>query len=165
MLNKPSIRSTLACLMWLSVFTVLPMTATAEDVTARIPADDKRQIECLAQNIYFEARNQSDAGKAAVTHVVMNRTKSPKFPSTPCSVIKQRKGNQCQFIWACKRSAVITDRRSYQKSLGIALKVYYNVLKDNTLGATFYHTKYVRPSWSRIFRLTVRIDDHLFYKA
>lgn len=165
MLQKFSTRSTAAILMWLSLWAVAPKAFAADNLTADLSLYDKKQIECLAQNIYFEARNQSDAGKAAVTHVVMNRTKSTKFPSTPCGVVKQRRGNQCQFIWVCRRNNVISDQRSYQKSIGIALKVYYNTLKDNTFGATFYHTKYVRPNWSRIFQYTVKIGDHLFYKA
>ena len=44
---------------------------------------DKRQIQCLAQNAYFEAGNQSIKGKIAVTNVVMNRVEEKRFPQTP----------------------------------------------------------------------------------
>ena len=33
----------------------------------------QHEIECLALNIYFEARGEPDAGRRAVGHVVMNR--------------------------------------------------------------------------------------------
>jgi hypothetical protein len=35
--------------------------------------DIESEIQCLALNIYFEARSESNAGKRAVGHVVMNR--------------------------------------------------------------------------------------------
>ena len=71
---------------------------------------------CLAKNIYFEARNQSTAGQIAVSHVVMNRVKSPRYPNTICGVVEQgltsrwwkkehgktvMLKNKCQFSWYC----------------------------------------------------------------
>jgi len=44
---------------------------------------------CLAKNIYFEARNQSTAGQIAVSHVVLNRVKSNRYPNTICGVVEQ----------------------------------------------------------------------------
>ena len=37
-------------------------------------------------------------------------------------------------------------------------------LPDFTKGATFYHTKAVRPYWSRDLKLVVAIGQHLFYR-
>jgi len=34
---------------------------------------DNDEIECLARNIYFEARNQPIKGQEAVAHVTLNR--------------------------------------------------------------------------------------------
>ena len=75
---------------------------------------DKKEITCLAKNMYFEARNQGLAGQLAVSLVVMNRVKDERFPNTICGVIEQgpiskwwlkEKGkivpirNRCQFSW------------------------------------------------------------------
>ena len=49
---------------------------------------DPAQHACLAKNIYFEARNQSTAGQIAVSHVVMNRVKSSRYPNTICEVVR-----------------------------------------------------------------------------
>jgi len=54
-----------------------------------LSAHDKRQIQCLAENAYFEAGNQSTKGKIAVTNVVMNRVEDKRFPKTPCEVAEQ----------------------------------------------------------------------------
>ena len=71
--------------------------------------------ECLAKNMYFEARNQGTAGWLAVTAVVLNRVNDKHFPNRICSVITQgptrpaRKNkniripikHRCQFSWFC----------------------------------------------------------------
>ena len=61
------------------------------------------ELECLAQNIYFESRSETTSGKRAVAHVVLNRVSSKRFPSTICDVVQQggSKLNRCQFSWWC----------------------------------------------------------------
>ena len=62
------------------------------------------EISCLALNIYFEARNEPNEGKLAVSHVVMNRVMSSRFPGTVCKVIQQGgeiRRYRCQFSWWC----------------------------------------------------------------
>ena len=63
------------------------------------------EVKCLAQNIYWEARNQSIQGMYAVADVTLNRVKDKRWPSTVCEVVKQRKnaGGKwvCQFSWYC----------------------------------------------------------------
>lgn len=49
-----------------------------------------KEINCLAEAIYFEARGEPELGKLAVAHVIWNRTQSDKFPDTVCGVVKQK---------------------------------------------------------------------------
>ena len=49
---------------------------------------DIRQLQCLADNIYYEAKGESDLGKIAVARVVMNRVDAG-FEKDPCAVIYQ----------------------------------------------------------------------------
>ena len=61
----------------------------------RVEASDaNNDIYCMAQNIYFEAGNQPLAGKVAVAHVVLNRTKHMNYPADICGVIYQAKMRQ-----------------------------------------------------------------------
>ena len=53
--------------------------------------NESEDLICLAENIYWEARNQSLEGKLAVAHVTINRVKSNKFPNNVCGVVKQTK--------------------------------------------------------------------------
>lgn len=136
---------------------ITPATATKVDdsyVTVN------RQIACLTDNAYFEARGQSIAGKYAVMHVVMNRTRDPRFPNTPCRVIYQKSGRVCQFSWVCTGSSRIGEPRIYGQLKDMAAKVYTGEIQDNTGGAKFFHNRTVRPSWS--CRSALNIGDHRF---
>ena len=123
------------------------------------------QIQCLATNMYYEARGEGERGMLAVGHVVMNRVQSGKFPSTPCSVIYQRSRSVCQFSWVCNRRNSGVNHRQYNLAMDLANKVYYGKSIDITHGALYFHAVYVRPYWSRIFRRTAQIGNHIFYRG
>ena len=46
-------------------------------------------VECLALNMYHEARGQGSAGLLGVSSVVLNRVKDKRFPNTICEVVEQ----------------------------------------------------------------------------
>ena len=126
---------------------------------------DKQQIQCLAENAYFEAGNQSKKGMIAVTNVVMNRVKDGRFPDTPCGVIKQKARGVCQFSWVCEGGKTVRDWALFRKSREVAEQVYLRNVGDVTGGAKFYHADYVSPSWSRVFDRTKKIGAHIFYRG
>lgn len=134
-------------------------------VPVKINTHDERQIQCLAENAYFEAGNQNKTGMIAVTNVVMNRVKDERFPKTPCAVVKQKRGGVCQFSWVCEGKKRIHDWELYKKTRHVAEQVYLRNVGDVTGGAKFYHADYVRPSWSRVFDRTRKIGDHIFYRG
>jgi spore germination cell wall hydrolase CwlJ-like protein len=124
------------------------------------------ELRCLAMNIYHEARSESETGQEAVAAVTLNRVKSKSFPNSVCKVVKQgsQKRNRCQFSWWCDgKSDQVTEKAAWQRALEIGRESLLGVRGDPTNGATFYHTLKVRPRWSRKFRRTARIGDHIFY--
>lgn len=123
---------------------------------------DRQQVQCMAENVYFEARDQSIKGQIAVLNVVMNRVKDPRFPKTPCGVIKQKSNGVCQFSWVCQNLA-ISDNTVLYKAKKLAAQVYISNIGDVTRGAKFYHAVYVNPKWS--YRKTTTIGDHIFYRG
>ena len=56
---------------------------------AETQAQDHPSVECLALNMYHEARDQGTAGLFAVSAVVLNRVNDSRFPNTICEVIYQ----------------------------------------------------------------------------
>jgi N-acetylmuramoyl-L-alanine amidase len=51
---------------------------------------DQKELMCLARNIYYESKGESEKGKIAVGIVTMNRSQHPEFPNTICGVVKQK---------------------------------------------------------------------------
>lgn len=133
----------------------------------------RQEVECLAQNIYFEAAHEPRQGHIAVAYVTYNRLKSGHFPSTYCSVVKQKTTQVCQFSWYCEsKPRAIIDNRSlttqnsalYNDIVDLALNFYLDPkqYKDPTKGALFYHADYVFPGWPNM-KQTAYIGRHIFY--
>lgn len=136
-----------------------------------------RQIECLAKNIYFEARGESKKGQAAVGLVTINRTRSNIFPDEICGVVHQgdhdKKGRplrgRCQFSWYCDgRKNVIKDQDTYVQIKSLSEKLYddyyvANTYLDTSKGALYFHNKGVdAPMKGK--HITTTIGDHIFYR-
>lgn len=142
------------------------------------------QLDCLAQNIYFEAGNQSLEGMAAVADVTLNRVQNSRYPDTICAVVKQglkyadgtMKRNMCQFSWYCdgKSDKISTDNnKTWKNSQEVAktMLLEYNLSDKGsysgiTSGSTHYHATYVVPDWihDRGMVRIKQIGSHIFYK-
>ena len=144
-----------------------------------IKSDREKQHECLAKNIYFEARNEPFAGQFAVALVTLNRVHDTAFPNTICEVVYQGihhadgfpKRDRCQFSWYCDgNSDEVRNKRAWevvQKTANLAMLQYSSIKAeglDYTEGARFYHTFEVNPRWSKVYPKVGRIGDHIFYR-
>lgn len=169
------------------VYIEQPVSEPAEE--PNISDDD---LECLAQNIYHEAKNQSMAGMISVARVTMNRVKDRRYPDTVCEVIQEGPvkeswktrsdptlsddqrvyipvRHKCQFSWYCDgKSDDIADpehNRAWLRARDIAYDVLaYNRWNGIVEGATHYHADYVKPSWRHSLTLISTIDNHIFYR-
>jgi len=134
----------------------------------------KKELECLAENIYFEARSEPTEGMFAVAFVTMNRVLSPDYPNTICEVVKQKIRTTCQFSWYCEsgpyhisKNDLLTREYNavYNEILRLSIYFYVNFenMRDPTQGALFYHADYVNPRWKNV-RKTTQIGRHIFYE-
>lgn len=139
------------------------------------PVDHARKQDCLAQNIYHEARGESEFGMIAVAYVTINRVYSPDYPDDVCDVVYQGKTdtngnpvrNKCQFSWYCDgKSDKITDEDIFADAKYVASYVLntYDPSTDPTAGATMYHSVGVTPYWADSFEKTNEIENHIFYR-
>ena len=145
---------------------VVPQTRVIEQkvivkVPVKLTIEDKKQIDCLATNITYEADNQPTAGKIAVAHVVMNRTHDPRFGNNACSVVKQKISGIYQFSWMREPAKRKKFHCYVPENRKIAEQVYIGNIQDNTGGAKFYHATWCHPHW-RLAK-TVIIGQHIFY--
>lgn len=162
----------LATLLVVAV-SVQPAQKTLDVKYTQLTNDTQKQIDCLAENIYFEAAYEPTHGRIAVALVTMNRVQDPRYPDTICEVVKQKtrivsigdKRIVCQFSWYCETGKSVRNMKAYMEAKQIALYVYanYENIKDFTNGALFYHADYVNPKW-RGLEKTVVIGRHIFYK-
>lgn len=130
----------------------------------QLTKETQQQIDCLADNVYYEAGYEPREGKEAVALVTLNRMKDPRYPKDICGVVKQKTTKVCQFSWFCMNVSQNKNNPAYEESINVALHVYsnYENLKDITKGALFYHADYVNPRW-KLEKTTV-IGRHIFYK-
>jgi hypothetical protein len=131
------------------------------------PRDTVRQMRCLAEAIYFEARSEPEAGQAAVAQVVLNRVRSGIFPTNVCAVVYQDRNHPfaCQFSFACEgKSLRVEEPAAWATATRIAQAVVsganYNPLVCEALN---YHAYYVYPFWAPSLRRVDRIGAHIFY--
>ncbi len=135
----------------------------------------EKEAECLATNVYFEARSESIAGQLAVAFVTINRTGDPRFKDTICGVVHQSETdksgkpikNRCQFSWYCDdKPDLIKEPEAYQAILAWSRTFVFSEMNlfDFTGGATHFHTIDVKPTWRAEKTFLTRIDRHMFYK-
>ena len=58
----------------------------------------QKQVDCLAENIYFEAGHESKDGQIAVALVTLNRLASGNYGSDVCDDVKQKTVINCNKI-------------------------------------------------------------------
>ena len=118
-----------------------------------------RSVDCLARNVYYEARGESLAGQYAVAEVTMNRKASLGYPKTVCEVVYQKDA----FSWT-SMSLDAPAGAEWQRAVKVASDTYYQRRPRELPGATHYHATYVQPDWSSERERIGRIGRHVFYR-
>lgn len=147
----------------------LPAIALTEGITeewlmSRPAPEGDAEWQCLTEALYFEARGESLEGQIAVAEVILNRVDSPLYPRTVCGVVKQRGGGGCQFSYVCNGRTKMREKGAADLAGRIARAMLDGAPRILTDGATHFHTRAVRPSWSKRFPKTAAIGAHLFYR-
>lgn len=134
-----------------------------ETLTVRTAAGtskiSQRDLECLAEALYFEARGEGVQGQRAVAEVILNRVDHPRFPKTVCGVVNQRG----QFTY--NKNARIREKGTFARVQKVAMAALSGAPRNLTNGATYFHARGVRPSWTNRFERTIRIGSHTFYRS
>lgn len=116
-------------------------------------------VDCLAKNIYYEARGENKAGKYAVAHVTVNRVKSGKWGNSVCQVVYAKK----QFSWTLQKKLPKPNKTLWEESKTIAVKVLEGARVRGLSNSLYYHADYVQPKWADPNEHIVTIGRHLFY--
>ncbi|MEO8717866.1 MAG: cell wall hydrolase [Burkholderiales bacterium] len=131
---------------------------------------ERADIECLARNVYFEARGEPPEGQYAVAEVTMNRKASKRYPATICAVVHEQRWDAIRkryvgaFSWTEFYAMPEPSGEAWEFALQVAEDVYYGRAPDRVEGATYYHAHYIKPSWARQQERVARIGRHVFYR-
>ena len=131
-----------------------------------VPKSNK-QMSCLAEALYFEARGEPIKGQLAVGEVILNRVEDTRYPSSICKVINQGTGRRfaCQFTYTCDgKLETVHERKPYEMALKIAKILMTTHDRRLTRGSTHYHSNYVNPRWSKKFERVAKFGRHIFYR-
>lgn len=131
-----------------------------------------KELSCLAEAIYFEARGESFQGQLAIAQVILNRVKNKRFPKTICGVVHEGRynkdglpvRNKCSFSYWCDgKPEKIHNKEAYETASLAAITSLQLPLHDFE-DVLYYHAVYVRPDWVKDRVFIGRIGKHLFYK-
>ena len=119
-----------------------------------------KEVDCLAEAIWHEARGETDKGMLAVANVIQNRVHSELFPNSYCKVINQPR----QFSY--KRSAVKVNKldKQYKKAQLIAENVIEGKVKPVLSSKVMWYAhKRVSNYWTSKKKKVAVIGNHVFY--
>lgn len=129
--------------------------------------DASRDLECLTQAAYYEARGEGSDGMRAVVQVVLNRARHPAFPNSVCGVVFQGSGRRvgCQFSFTCDGSMRAPVQRAvWNRARDIASAALSGAVYAGVGNATHFHTTGVSPSWRNSLLRVNQVGSHIFYR-
>lgn len=126
-----------------------------------------RDVECMALNMYHEARGEGAQGMIAVGYVVLNRAASDQFrPKTACGIIYQQlvRGS-CQFAWTCDTHPDYPrETAAMQQARELAVRVLEGEVPNPIGESKYYVEKRIGvPSWARRLQVHSIIGNHRFF--
>lgn len=125
-----------------------------------------RDLDCLTDAVYYEARGEDKRGQQAVATVVLNRVKNPSFPKSVCGVVFQRASGGCQFSFACDGSMHHGRREvdAWDDARHIAARALSGYVLRDVGSATHFHTIDVAPGWGPKMLRVAQVGLHVFYR-
>lgn len=150
-----------------AVYAVLERHERAQEAAR---AHERQSLECLALNVYHEARGEPPEGQYAVAEVTLNRAASPRFPGTVCEVVYEQRWDAIRerkvggFSWTEFYSVPDPEGEAWEFARKVAEDVYHRRVPPRVDGALFYHATYIRPSWARERKRVGVIGRHVFYR-
>lgn len=143
-------------LMALVLSTSINMPTKPKTQIVKANAQD---IECLAKNIYHEARGEPFQGQIAVALVTVNRVSSGLFQNTICKVVYANK----QFSWTMDKHKKVKDQKAWASAVKVATAVLSRRVYEPDFTAVYFHASHVAPIWAKTKTIIAKIGNHIFY--
>lgn len=150
------------------VVQALPEPAVAADTLGELVASIdtstamSRELTCLAQAIYFEARGEPLDGQLAVARVIINRAASSEFPDDYCAVVTQR--GQFSFVRGGRIPVPARGSAAWDSAQAIARIAHRDLWHSAADDSLYFHATHVRPRWAGRMTARATINRHVFYR-
>lgn len=125
-----------------------------------IPDSPDDELRCLAIGVYYESKGEPLAGQLAVAEVILNRADSGRFPTSACSVLKQR--GQFSFVRGGRLPNVSTSSTAWRTAVAIAKVAREDLWESKASNAMFFHARHVSPRWK--LAKVASVGNHIFYR-
>jgi spore germination cell wall hydrolase CwlJ-like protein len=122
---------------------------------------EKKQENCLALNIYYEAGVEDDIGKLAIANVTINRLQTGRWGDSICGVVYA----DSQFSWTSVGKLPKPTGLSWDESRKAARNVIEGKRIESLTSALYYHASYVKPYWKKPTTKIQQIGRHIFYSG
>ena len=119
------------------------------------------EMQCLAKNIYHEARGEGIAGMMGVAQVTLNRADTQyRGKKTLCGVVH----DSHQFSWTKDNQKTRKlDKPSWQQSLHIAQLVLLGVRIKEIEDSIYFHSHKIKsPIWTKNLSVNKKIGQHIY---
>ena len=120
-----------------------------------------KEMQCLAKNIYHEARGEDIAGMMGVAQVTLNRADTQyRGKKTLCGVVH----DSHQFSWTKDiQKTKKLDKPSWQQSLHIAQLVLLGVRIKEIEDSIYFHSHKIKsPIWTKNLSVNKKIGQHIY---
>ena len=113
----------------------------------------RKEIKCLVDNIYYEARGEPFEGQILVGVVTLNRAENGKI----CNAVYAPN----QFSWTRMGFRHRPrDIEAYRASFDAAMYSFTGKYGEDIL---YFHSRHIRPKWVHGKVFYKRIGNHIFY--
>ena len=150
--------------MKITASTVLKVIVLATAVSLALPVHNQtypvtlpytaKEIRCLVDNVYHEARGESFWGQVLVAKVTLNRAALSE--QSLCQTVYAPK----QFSWTIKKQKPINRNSKEYDQAFQASAAGFRV----TFPALYYHNLKVHPKWAKTFTRVATYGNHTFYQ-
>jgi spore germination cell wall hydrolase CwlJ-like protein len=137
-----------------SIFKIIPLIQEAQ--AQQLVLFNFKQLNCLEQNIYYEASGEPFKGKLAVGIVTLNRKNLKN--KTICEIVYE----PGQFSWTLNP---FNTKTVFTEDIQLAAKLVteYPIKIYGLENAIYFHNKSVNPAWSKVKTKVATIGQHIFY--
>ena len=136
----------------------------------------KSDLHYAAKTIAGEARGEPYVGQLGVAWVIINRVRADLWGDKKPdwwgegveAVCLKRAQFSCWNVGDKNRQFIdglSDDAPEFLMAAHVYTGAFLGLLPDNTGGATHYHRRGIRPSWSIDVEPTCTLNNHIFYRA